>query len=67
MADILDPRKISMNKTYSITFAHVNMVKEIADELTLRENKIISDGEVVRRAIDLLYAKSFGTALSEPA
>jgi hypothetical protein len=54
-----DARKISMTKTYSVTFAHVNMVKEMADELAAREGAVISDGEVVRRAIDALYGKVF--------
>lgn len=63
----VDPRKISMTKTYSVTFAHVNMVREMADELTAREDKVISDGEVVRRAVDLLYALVFNEKVQEPA
>jgi hypothetical protein len=67
MADLLEPRKITMNKTYSVTFDHVNRVKEMGDFLSANENKVISDGEIVRRAIDLLYEKVFGEAIPEPA
>ncbi len=61
-----DARKIIMNKTYSVSFAHTQMVGEIADELTARENKFVSDGEVVRRAIGLYYANIFGEPTPEP-
>jgi hypothetical protein len=60
MNDAIDPRKISMNKTYSVTFGHVGLVKEMADVLSAREHRPVSEGEVIRRAVDLLYAATFG-------
>ena len=66
MNDSIDPRKISMNKTYSVTFAHVGLVKEMADELTARESRPVSEGEVIRRAVDLLYAATFGDPTPQP-
>ena len=65
MAETLEARKISLSKTYSVTLAHTQMVKELADELTAREGKLISDGEVVRRAIDLLFSKVYDEPLKE--
>jgi len=66
MEENLDHRKIFMNKTFSVTLAHINLVKEMADELTTRESKLISDGEIVRRAIDLLYSATFNEPMPEP-
>lgn len=66
MEEILDHRKVFMNRTFSVTLAHINLVKEMADELTSRESKLISDGEIVRRAIDLLYSSIFGEPTPEP-
>jgi hypothetical protein len=60
-----EAKLIYMNKTFSVSFGHVQMVREMAEELTAREGKIISDGEVVRRAIDLLYASTFGEPTPE--
>lgn len=65
MEETLDPRRINISKTYSITYAHVGMVKKITDELSARESKNLSEGEIVRRAIDLLFAATFGDALAE--
>ena len=61
-----EAKSIMLTKTYSVSYGHVQMVKEMADKLTARESKIISDGEVVRRAIDLLYSATFGEPLPEP-
>jgi hypothetical protein len=66
MEEALDHRKIFMNRTFSVTFAHVNMVKELADQLTASEGKFISEGEIVRRAIDLFYGATFGEPTPEP-
>jgi len=66
MTDSIDPRKISMNKTYSVTFAHVGLVKEMADELSAREGRSVSEGEVIRRSVDLLYAATFGDSTPQP-
>ena len=63
MADNLDARKIYMSRNFSITLEHVNRVKEMADELTTRDGKLISEGEVIRRAIDLLYSKTYNEPL----
>lgn len=59
MEETLDPRRIVVSKTYSSTLAHINMVKKLADELSNRESKNLSEGEIVRRAIDALYAETF--------
>ena len=61
-----DLRKIYTTKTYSLTAAHTQMVSQMADELASREGKMISDGEVVRRAIDLLWAATYASALPRP-
>ena len=66
MNDSINPRKISMNKTYSVTFAHVGLVKEMADELSARERRPVSEGEVIRRAVDLLYTATFGNSIHQP-
>ena len=66
MKDSIDSRKISMNKTYSVTFAHVGLVKEMADELSAREGRSVSEGEVIRRSVDLLYAATFGDPTPQP-
>ncbi len=66
MEETIDPRRINISKTYSITYAHVGMVKRITDEFSAREGKNLSEGEIVRRAIDMLYAATFGEALPEP-
>lgn len=67
MEETLDPRRINISRTYSITYAHVGMVKKITDELSSREGKNLSEGEIVRRAVDLLFAATFGEPLPEPA
>lgn len=58
--DRIDPRRITMNKTYSVTYYHTQLVSKLASELTRREKSRVSDGEVIRRAIDLLDAQTFG-------
>jgi Arc/MetJ-type ribon-helix-helix transcriptional regulator len=51
-----DLKKIAVTRTYSLTAGHTESVKQMADELTEREGRNVSEGEVVRRAIDLLWA-----------
>ena len=41
--------EIAVSKTYSLSFAHIAKVSDLAQRLG------ISQGEVVRRAIDMLY------------
>ena len=41
--------EIAVSKTYSVSFLHIAKVSDLAQRLG------ISQGEVVRRAIDLLY------------
>ena len=63
-----DLRKIFTTKTYSLTAGHTAMVSQMADDLAAREGKSISDGEIVRRAIDLLWAATYPVvALPGPA
>jgi hypothetical protein len=45
------PVEMAVTKTYSLTFAHIAKVSDLAQRLG------ISQGEIVRRAIDLLYQK----------
>ncbi len=47
---IVDLFSISMPKNYSLTLGHIERVREMK-----REMKAKSDGEIVRRAIDLLW------------
>ena len=47
--------EISVTKTYSLTVPHIQKVAEMAERLN------ISQGEVVRRAIDILWAQSENT------
>ncbi len=47
---IVDLFKVFMTKTYSLTLGHIERVRELK-----RKTKAKSEGEVVRRAIDLLY------------
>lgn len=42
---------IAVARNYSLTMAHISRVADLAQRLG------VSQGEVVRRAIDLLYAK----------
>lgn len=46
---------LAVNKTYSLTIDHVQRVTQMAEERTLVEGKPISQGEILRRAIDLLF------------
>lgn len=46
---------ISVAKNYSLTMEHILKVKDIAAVLFDENGKNISEGEVVRRAIDLFY------------
>ena len=41
--------EIAVSKTYSVSFLHIAKVSDLAQRLG------VSQGEVVRRAIDLLY------------
>jgi len=59
MIEPLDPRKIGVTHNYSVTFAHVNMVKELAEALSKAEGAFVSEGEIIRRAVDALYADTF--------
>lgn len=43
--------EISVTKTYSLTMAHIAKVSDLAQRLG------VSQGEVLRRAIDALYAE----------
>ena len=49
----IDPSKVTLTKTYSMTLAHVNQIKEMGQFLN------VSDAEIMRRAIDTLYASVF--------
>ena len=48
-----------VTKTYSMTLEQVYQIKAMAKELTAKEGKPISDAEVIRRAVPLLYAQVF--------
>lgn len=52
-------KKYVATKTYSLTAGHTQMVSHMADEITAREGKFVSDGEIVRRAIDLFWDKVY--------
>jgi hypothetical protein len=45
---------VAVAKTYSVTVRHIALVKELAESLSKRENRRISEGEIIRKAIDLL-------------
>ena len=47
---------LAMTKTYSLTMMHIAKVNDMAQNLG------ISQGEVVRQAIDLLWEKTFSEA-----
>lgn len=49
----IDPSKVTVTKTYSMTLARVNQIKEMA----MFQN--VSDAEIIRRAVDALYAQMF--------
>lgn len=46
---------LAITKTYSLTFMHINRVLELA------KLKNVSQAEIVREAIDLLYEKYLPT------
>lgn len=59
MPDFVEEKKIQTNRTFSITHGHTLMITGLASELSLRHNRDISDSEVIRVAIDNLWALVF--------
>jgi hypothetical protein len=59
MEDVISPEKVSVTKSYVITQAQANNIKEMGLFLTAQESKLIADSEVVRRAIDAYYLVVF--------
>jgi hypothetical protein len=55
----INPNKISVTKSYVITQAQANNIKEMSLYLTAQESVLIPDSEVVRRAIDNFYTVVF--------
>ena len=62
MFEPIDPRRVNLSKTYSLTLDHANKVKQMADDLSRREGKFISEGETLRRAIDMLFTSTYGVS-----
>lgn len=55
MKEFDEAKKISIAKTFTITHGHNLMVKFLADELTVKEDKTVYESEIIRRAIDLFW------------
>ena len=55
-----NPPNLSVSKTYSLTIGHIMRVADLAERLK------ISQGEVMRNAIDLLYEKHQNGETEEP-
>lgn len=47
----------AVTRTYSLSNKHIALVNELADRLSKIESRKVSQGEVVRKAIDLLYER----------
>jgi len=50
-------KKIVTPRTYTLTFGHTVMVTKISEILRGRENRNVSDSEIVRMAIEGLLEK----------
>jgi hypothetical protein len=60
MDEFHEAKKIVVNRTFSITHGHSKMVARLADELTAREDKIVYESEVIRKAIELMWSAVYG-------
>lgn len=47
--------EIAVTKTYSMTLRHIAMVSDMADRLSRTEGVRVSQGEVLRRAVELMW------------
>jgi hypothetical protein len=45
---------LSVNKTYSLTMRHILAVSKMAEEASERTGRVVSQGEIIRTAIELL-------------
>lgn len=48
---------MAITKTYSLTLRHIGMVTDMAERLSQKEKTKISQGEVLRLAIEELWEK----------
>jgi len=48
------PTEMSVTKTYSLTTRHIGMVAGMAEEASERTGRVVSQGEIIRTAIELL-------------
>jgi hypothetical protein len=55
----MEETEVKVTKTYSISLADVNAVKEIAAKQTTAEGKRVTDADVLHQAIAALYAAEF--------
>ena len=55
MKEFDEAKKIFVTRTFSITHGHNLMVQQLADELTVKEDKTVYESEIIRRAIDLFW------------
>lgn len=55
----IDPEKVKMTKTYSMSLADVNKIKEMA------EKKDTSDAAIMHQAINLLYNQMMFPVMNE--
>ncbi len=60
MDEFYEGKKIVVNRTFSITHGHSQMVARLADELSAREDKTVYESEVIRKAIELMWALVYG-------
>jgi len=55
----INTAKVFMGKTYSMSLEQIEQIKAMAQELTNREGKSVSDAEVIRRAVRSFHAVVF--------